>query len=724
MYRHPSLPDTLSSAIEGWYLEAVMRLDRRIQRETIRARLPDARRPPNSKVESKGMFALTAISNKRMRFRRNEGLVAWDSRTASMELNDYFRSFIPQASLDRNSNEGGRGLTKAERDHADNIKKGKEVGTSSSSTSTPKQATAVAPAMTESGSVIRAGNLASPSPLAQNNGQRHCRGYQAGQAFGSYTSPFLPDEGFNPYQTRLHGPTQSPVTQRNPGSYSSPMRPPPPPPPQFNGTTLTGGLSSNHYHDVEDQLSRRPLRSSEPAHPERSRNGVGKGDSKSTQRLTKHRAAGAGSGRRGRAPWRNNDPPIAQGTLTTSNSSKPAGGRFDNPNLSSGSIGVLDHTQSARSSGARPNGDGDIPSGQPEDSVRTESWGVSIVAAGAIPQSDGSNGNRGNGDSIQQPVLSQQEAPLTGTSHPTVEDGQDPLFGDNPFAPEYAWPTELEIEELNMPELLNANFDPQSLGARLENTPPDTAGPSSTPQVRYDNFAPLQDGQQNSVWRLDDNGAWVLDEEAGETARGQVVDASNNTADTNGNHLAPPRTSPQLYQTGGTVINMGDTLFPTASTAPHPVQPTASPTAMDQSILPENDNIQQAAPSHSASSPSTNVPSPTPTDNDVPAENIDPAFAIPMNHFQFATIQTLLEPTRRAFLAAFQDDSWRSYVPRDYVPPTDRSLSCQLAYEQLSLDFWGIWTTRYGMNAEVPTLTPPSFIDEFAAIVLRGLPGP
>ena len=750
MYIHPDLPDTLSSAVEGWYLEAVMRLDSRILRETIRARLPDVRRPPKSKkADSERMYALTAISNKRLRFRHDEGLVTWDSRAVSTEMNNFFRSFIPQASLDRNSNEGGRTLSKAERDHGENLGKGKEIrtkkqGTTSPSTTTPDQIAAPTPSSVSQNAatnlswqsaygstmIPQPGNLLNPSPSTHANGQRFTGGSQEGQAVDPSLIPSLPDEGFTPYQTQHFEPIPSAFNQRNATPYTAPMGPPPQA--YFDGTSLTGLSSSAPYYNVQDQFIGQSQRIPEPQHLERPMSGAGTSVSNRTPEQTNVRTARAGGSRRGRARWRNNDPPITYGAVMTSTGGNSAGGRSSNLGYSSHSSGAHGHAITTPAPTIMSNGERGGCLGRLADNLGLGSHKGYITGAGVNPDSTSPTGNRRDEGSVQQVCHQARESLSNDVNHPQLEDGQESHLDESPFVLNDGWPTALDLELLGFVDAGNTNIDPNSSGSGLETTRNDTDGQGSTRRVCYDDSAPLQDGQQNTVWRLDDNGTWVLEETPGETIGVLAVNASINTANrrppanSNENILAPTRTSPQLYETGKTAPNMGETHVTSPPTAPLPPQPypMPMPATLRQLTMPGNDTILQAASSHNASPPQTHILPTAATADAQPAEEVDPHQAIPTNNFQYATIQTLLAPTRRDFISAFQDQSWRSYVPRNFVPPTDRSLSLLGVFGQLSVDFWEIWTSRFGEDAEVPPLALPSDIDEFSAAVLLGLPVP
>ncbi|MDI1486689.1 MAG: hypothetical protein OHK93_005949 [Ramalina farinacea] len=748
MYIHPDLPDTLSSAVEGWYLEAVMRLDSRILRETIRARLPDVRRPPKSKkADSERMYALTAISNKRLRFRHDEGLVAWDSRAVSTEMNDYFRSFIPQASLDRNSNEGGRTLVKAEREHGENLGKGKSDKKkrdtlSSSPTRIPDQRTTASPLpgsqepaqrqQTHSaygGSMLtRVNILTSPSPLVQANGQFFNPYHQAGQAVDPSPLSSLPEGGSNPYQMHNLEPVPSVYSQGDAVQHTASMGPPPPT--YSDGTSLTGFASSAPYYNVQDQFIGQSQRIPVPQHLERPMNGAGTSVSNRTLGQTNGRTARAGGSRRGRARWRNDDPPNPYGAVMTSTGGNSAGGHSNNLGYSSQSNGAHGHAITTPTPTITSNGERGGCLGRLADNLGLGSHDGYITGAGVSPDSTSPTGNQRDEGSVQQSCHQAQELLGNDVNHPQVEDGQDSHLDESPFVLDDGWPTALDLELLGFVDAGNTNIDPNSSGNGLEPTRNDANGSGSTRRVCYDNSAPLQDGQQNTVWRLDDNGTWVLDETPGETNRYQAVNASNNTANrqppanSNDNFLAPSRASPQLHNTSEIATGLGDTLATSTPTAPRLTQPSPTPTpdTVHHTTMLGNDRIQQVASCHNASSSRSNTTSMARTADAQPAEEIDPHNAVPTNNFQYATIQTLLEPTRRDFISAFQDEEWRSYVPRDFVPPTDRSLSLLGVLGQLSVDFWEIWTSRFGEDAEVPPLALPSDIDEFSAAVLLGSP--
>ena len=93
-----------------------------IQRTDIRARLPRKRKEASGKI--KDVISLSGIGNKAMRFRGDEGLVAWQERKDNRRMNDFMRSRLPPASLQTNTTQGSRALSERERRQRDAISAG------------------------------------------------------------------------------------------------------------------------------------------------------------------------------------------------------------------------------------------------------------------------------------------------------------------------------------------------------------------------------------------------------------------------------------------------------------------------------------------------------------------------------------------------------------------------------------------------------------------------
>lgn len=120
--KFPDLPDTISSQIEGWLMAAWLRLDDRISRRDIWARIP--RQYTASNGRKMGGIQLSALGNRYNRFMQDQGLPAWDRKKDSCPL---ILDRLPQLCKDNNSTRpeyGGRSLDEAERYIVDNYGKG------------------------------------------------------------------------------------------------------------------------------------------------------------------------------------------------------------------------------------------------------------------------------------------------------------------------------------------------------------------------------------------------------------------------------------------------------------------------------------------------------------------------------------------------------------------------------------------------------------------------
>ena len=106
------IPSTLSSNVEPWLLEAISRIDGRIWKVDIRARMPwtytDARGRP------KKLCTLSAIGNRTMRFRETYGLIAWTPKAGSELWKRKVLSEMTAEQIANNTTEGLRTFTKAE----------------------------------------------------------------------------------------------------------------------------------------------------------------------------------------------------------------------------------------------------------------------------------------------------------------------------------------------------------------------------------------------------------------------------------------------------------------------------------------------------------------------------------------------------------------------------------------------------------------------------------
>lgn len=119
------LPATLSSLIEGFAIEAYCRIDSRISRMDIRARMP-------SHIEAAGgrmapQIGLAAIGNRRDRFRIQNGLVSWDKRVGSDAITSYITSKLSTEDIVNNTTRGLKGLSKQEQNEVANLNKGRNM---------------------------------------------------------------------------------------------------------------------------------------------------------------------------------------------------------------------------------------------------------------------------------------------------------------------------------------------------------------------------------------------------------------------------------------------------------------------------------------------------------------------------------------------------------------------------------------------------------------------
>ncbi|MCJ1337781.1 hypothetical protein MMC09_003065 [Bachmanniomyces sp. S44760] len=104
------LPDTISSLVEDWLVEAIRRLDGRISMRDFRSRmLQYYSDPPPVK-----QIGTTAIANRAERFRRACALISWHNREGSKEVRDAILNKIPASCKQANSVRNFRDLNATE----------------------------------------------------------------------------------------------------------------------------------------------------------------------------------------------------------------------------------------------------------------------------------------------------------------------------------------------------------------------------------------------------------------------------------------------------------------------------------------------------------------------------------------------------------------------------------------------------------------------------------
>lgn len=106
------LPATLSSAVEPWLLEAISRLDGRIVKIDLQARMPTTY--TGSSGRPRTLITPAAIGNRTMRFRETHGLISWMSKAGSDPWKNFVRSKLTPTQIANNSTEGFGTFTKAD----------------------------------------------------------------------------------------------------------------------------------------------------------------------------------------------------------------------------------------------------------------------------------------------------------------------------------------------------------------------------------------------------------------------------------------------------------------------------------------------------------------------------------------------------------------------------------------------------------------------------------
>ena len=103
MLDYPEIPATCSSQMEGWLMEAIVRLNAEITAADFRARMP---RP--------GAPEVNALSMRRTRFREVSGAISWKGGKGSDNIKAWMLSKLPQSCIDENSTRNFRDLTSDE----------------------------------------------------------------------------------------------------------------------------------------------------------------------------------------------------------------------------------------------------------------------------------------------------------------------------------------------------------------------------------------------------------------------------------------------------------------------------------------------------------------------------------------------------------------------------------------------------------------------------------
>lgn len=101
------LPAILSAELSGQHMEAIARLDPRISHRDFLARMPKERRiRRNGQTIIKPSYSLSAIGMRVSRFRQENGLLSWNKREGSQNINQHLINRLPLENYEANSTRG------------------------------------------------------------------------------------------------------------------------------------------------------------------------------------------------------------------------------------------------------------------------------------------------------------------------------------------------------------------------------------------------------------------------------------------------------------------------------------------------------------------------------------------------------------------------------------------------------------------------------------------
>ena len=121
------LPATLSSELSGRDMEAMKRLDLRISRKDLRARMPTTilKRGDGNALVERPLYTLSAIGMRASRFRKENGLISWTEREGTDSIRSYATKLMPQSNLTANSTLGMPAPTLFEQEDSRTSNRGK-----------------------------------------------------------------------------------------------------------------------------------------------------------------------------------------------------------------------------------------------------------------------------------------------------------------------------------------------------------------------------------------------------------------------------------------------------------------------------------------------------------------------------------------------------------------------------------------------------------------------
>lgn len=102
-----NIPLTCASVIEGGRMEQIQREDGRITNEDFQDRQP-------ARSGNRPLPGLSAMGNRKRRFRENNGLASWEIREGTKRITDLIRGHLSDEQLADNTTRGFDRLTQAE----------------------------------------------------------------------------------------------------------------------------------------------------------------------------------------------------------------------------------------------------------------------------------------------------------------------------------------------------------------------------------------------------------------------------------------------------------------------------------------------------------------------------------------------------------------------------------------------------------------------------------
>lgn len=109
--RYVDIPDVLSTTFPGYAIEAIMRIDSRIQMADIVARMPTTIQRGTGVV---AMVQKCTLNIRTMRFRDQAGCLAWSGKLGSKAMEKFLEAHLAQELKAANTTKGFRDLTRDE----------------------------------------------------------------------------------------------------------------------------------------------------------------------------------------------------------------------------------------------------------------------------------------------------------------------------------------------------------------------------------------------------------------------------------------------------------------------------------------------------------------------------------------------------------------------------------------------------------------------------------